>query len=404
MPDIKVPVRNFLKIKRLEDDPDRDGGILLVGTFVQSVLNENGELPPLNGDDDTTSKYFNYRFNDYKDDDNLTFRRTQDVPIEDEKENGSVVWRTTLQTRIPLKLDVEKEIFPFKLITATAEIELSSFSDEKQIIRPNIVLAREDFQLNASILEPKGGFRDYRDVDATLDDMGKLDLLSPYPTICYEYDKKKGYCPKYSVTFDLRIDGGVKFVGILLPLILVSVLNTLYLRNDLYLRDEMKEPEPDVKDLLEFSATLGLTVVFLFGNIYDPLDSKAGLQDTLYIIFIFISLILSSIPDSFNWRKAGVALFWISFVFPVSSYLRIWWLVHKKKPGKGSEKFFLEDKHCKDFSNDVFITLEPDPDDPKKLKEGIEQDLTKSKYTVKEEKKKYFISYGQIKRISLLDF
>ena len=397
---IKVPVRNFLMIKRLEDDPDNDDGVLLIGTIVQYVLNERG-LKSLNDtdddddDDDTQSKYFDYRFNDcsYKDDNTLAFRRTETSG----KYNN--IWRTTLQTKIPLNMKVEEEIFPFKLITATADIELSSGFHGNQTIRPNLVLAQKHcIRLNAAIQEPDGKFQDvHKDVDASLDCMTKYDLLSPYPDITYLYEKKKGYCPKYTVTFHLMIDGVGKFVGTLLPLLLVSTLNTLYL---MY---EMDQENNDAKDLLEFSSTLGLTVVFLFGSIYDPVASKAKWPDIVYVICIFFSLILSSISESFvggsfGYRIAGVALFWFSFVFPISNYARISWLMYRKRPRKGSEKLFVKDKTYKalnDFSKHAFITLETDPENKTELKEEVVQALKASKYTIDGDNsgKKYLISY-----------
>ena len=426
--EIKVPVRNFFLIKRLEDDPDNNAGVRLVGTFVQRVLIKNKDLNELkslnNNDTDKVSKYFDYRFNDFtcNDGNNLSVRRTQQEPVDD-----GIIWRTTLQARIPLKIDVQNEIFPFKLMTATAEIELSSFTndDNGTVVRPNIILHRKDKRLNVAIPQVEKRTNkfgecikivhkdiNYKDVDEALDHIGKLDLLSPYPDVCFEYDGEKDYCPKYTLTFHLSVDGRGKVVGIVLPLLLVSTLNTLYLKNDMTKDDnDDLNFKNDVQELLEFSATLGLTVVFLFGNIYDPIDSKAGLLDVLYIILIFVSLILSSISEnflggSFSCRIAGAALFWISFLFPISNYAKIRWLMRSKRPGKGSEnseEIFVNGKKSQDvkgFSEDDFITLERGPD-KKLLKDDIKNELEDAGYEVEVNEKKTLIRYGQKKRKTL---
>jgi len=388
--EIKVPVRNFLMIKRLEDDENKEGGVRLVGTIVQYVLHD-GKIASVNKiDADKLSKYFNYRINDRScdGDKTLTARR-----MEDPNPN---IWRTTFQAHIPLKIMVEEEYFPFKIIRATAGIELSSGADGDTRIRPNLVLANtENIRSNVNIsgVDRRGNID--TNVEDTLDGMVKYDLLTPYPEVVYKYDKEKGYCPVYAVTFHLTVNGNEKFVRTLLPLILVSALNTLYLWNDEYNDENDVSDKQNVKDLLGFTSTLALTVVFLFENIYDPAGNKAKLPDILYVLFIFVSLILSAIPST-AWRIVGAALFWCSFFFPISNYLRIKWKMHKKRPQKGTNKLFVKDddyKQLDDFQDDVFVRLEPDAEDKKELKAGTKEKFDPNVFDFDKDDKTIFIKY-----------
>ena len=340
--------------------------------------------------------------------DALEFRRTTTKDVEThDGVTKKPMWRTTFQARIPLKIEVVKEFFPFKIMKAKVEIELSSGSNGKQTIRPNLVPAKlSDIRSNVAIHEVKGKkntMATHRDVDKALDNMTKYDLLSPFPEVDFEYDKKKGYCPKYSVTFYLAIDGIAKFVGTLIPLVLVCTLNTLHLINDCKHSDEGNEAEK-VSELLNFSSMLALTVVFLFGSIYDPVgsNSKSSITDSLYILFIFCALILSAVPESFvsgNFaiRIIGAALFWLSFVFPIYNLGYSYWIMNQKKPKKGVEKLFLKDKSYlarDNFSEEFFIKLEPDENNPKDLKEDAKTEIEKT-YKLTDDGNNYIIRYKQ---------
>merc|ERR1712157_248642 len=137
---------------------------------------------------------------------------------------------------------------------------------------------------------------------------------------------------------------------------------------------------------------------------YDPVgsNSKSSITDSLYILFIFCALILSAVPESFvsgNFaiRIIGAALFWLSFVFPIYNLGYSYWIMNQKKPKKGVEKLFLKDKSYlarDNFSEEFFIKLEPDENNPKDLKEDTKTEIEKT-YKLTDDGNNYIIRYKQ---------
>lgn len=340
----RLPVNNFLLIKHCIDDPSVEFGLQLVGTFVQTVL-----FPPYLSP--IPDFHFDYRFADETatvGGDYLHLRRPE--PVFSKSHDGAD-WngtRSTFETKIPLIIDSVLEAFPFSILTATADIELSStFEDSLKLrLRPDLVLSKwdrrgnfalQDLKVRKSTLEKYEGMPagDPSLVRAILDKIDRTkhyDFVSPYPEVRYEYDDtKKKYCARYTLKYYVIKGGFTKFMTIILPIFMICAMNTINVLNDAF---DFGDGPVNVEDHIGVSSALGLTAVFLLPSIIE-LNTRQQLytQDNLYILFIFISLFMSSIPRNFAGSNApelfGMTLFWFSFISPIINAIKYYAFVRK---------------------------------------------------------------------------
>lgn len=432
-----LPVRQFLLIKRLEDIPGIEGGIRLVATFVQYVFNVS-RVERVNKCEPNMpeSKYFAYRFNDFAPSPNdLGFRRMEisDCYYDEDSKEKFPLWRSTFSGKIPMETETLLDVFPFKIVKVKLHIELnSSFVDNKRV-RPALVLSKKQ---EHHVGEPKkrdkplitciqpasdpqitdNGFFSFNQkknaLKEKLDQVQRYELVSPYPRAVYYFDKKKNYCPRYTITFVMKNKGIDKQIATILPLFLVSIINTysfLTLSSD-YLDEKFPIQEYDRRQEaveltgqhLALASTMAIVVVFLLRNIYEPsVKSNWLTMNNIYLILVFLSLILSAIPDTIfeHWRparKTGVILFWISFIFPINNIITFKKLVNEyvqsdddvEQFEKGSN--FLQWDSDNDPFSKFFVKLEKE--DGESLKH--QGDLKDNGYEVYTDEKDWRVCYG----------
>jgi len=132
-------------LKKIEDDVDVDGGVRLIGTFVQIVydLDEDQQNEII----DKQDVFFGYRFNEISaKEDDCHVRRTERVKSEVENAEGNKTTvlgtRTPIEVNLPLEIDSLKACFPFQIDLATVAIELSStfYDASKTTLRADILV------------------------------------------------------------------------------------------------------------------------------------------------------------------------------------------------------------------------------------------------------------------------
>jgi len=418
-----LPVRNFLLIKRLEDIPGVDGGVQLVSTLVQYVYNTS-RLARLKTSqpDDPETKFFAYRFNDFSPTDKeLGFRRTEvdEFVLDEGSDESFPLWRSTFSGRVPMELETIQDIFPFKIVKAKLHIELSSAFVDGNRVRPSIVLSkkqetpqgqpqRRDKPLIISVQSPSGPL--ISEAVKKVNKLESFELVSPYPRVCFFFDKKKNYCPRYSVHFVLKNKGVERQVATLLPLVLVSTINTLSWWTDGFGFEDVIDDYPDpfeARQHLVLSTLLALAAIFMFKTLYEP-SLKASLftKNNMYLFTIFFSLILSAIPRNVipknrmfatNFlRTAGMALLWASFLFPIGNYLAFLKLINEYTCSEEDAVSFEKGENFKQWKSSdpfskYFLKLE-NGKGPEKIKN--QRDLEDNGYEVDVASKDYRICYG----------
>jgi len=374
----KLPTRNLFMLKKIVDDDDVNGGLIMVGTFVQWVFDLTDEQVKAN-------TKFAYRFNENSPSKlACEMRRTQSFRTTET--NGT---RTTFQVRIPLEVDSLFSAFPFQIMKATAAIELSSICPEGSnwTLRPDLVLHKNDGRHTISIQNIKSsdedetifhgiGINSKKSSDTIVDQIldkidksKKYNFLSPYPKVYYEYDGKKKYCPRFVVSFYAVTSGFQKMVSIILPMILVTFLTLMNVVNDIMKVDEGGNPE-EATNHLQVASALTLTIVFILPQLLDDNCNREKLftEGNLYIIFFFFSLLLTSIPISIGTRIpeiVGVSLMGASLLLPLYN-CRSYFLIRKRFTEEANvsteKKTFLKDSSYVAFEEQTglsdFYTVE----------------------------------------------
>jgi hypothetical protein len=353
--DVSVCVHNFFLMKHVVDDGD---GLVVVGTFIQHAF--SGPNDELKLDD----LRFGYRFNDETADEDsglVKHRRT-----EKHETNMGTLHRHTFQVRAPLEVSVELDYFPFKVVSAKLLVELSTFTteDSKTLLRPNLIVHKSDkpnmFCVQKDQLVPSEGSI----LEQAKDKMDKaetFDFISPFPKVSYLYDTNKKYCPKFMLKFLMVEDGMKRFVEIVFPMFLIAGMNTIHVLNP--------DEEQDVVDYLANSATFALSVlVFLPTMVGSSRRQNLYTANNLYIMFIFLALLLSSIPqglvvDNNVFALMGLALYWASFLFPlVNGYRYLKFISFAKKDANENHFWPHANKNpykvSKDDAEDSFIKVE----------------------------------------------
>ena len=231
---VVVPVFATLLVKKVVEDPD--GGLSLIGTFIQRPLlydlqsfdRESGNQP---------QPYFDMRVNDGVSNDCFEFKKVaRDLsagPKMDRDRNGKdeagyfATAASTFVATMPLKLDSVYSEPPFNIMSATVMVELTSFIgtnalNEKFELRPSFVSHASDLRNLCCV-------RDWKD-DFKIDEMKLWEFVTPQPTLEFEYDgcfgKRPLYVPRLRVTFFLYEDFTRAFTEKILPVTLAYVAST----------------------------------------------------------------------------------------------------------------------------------------------------------------------------------
>ena len=198
--EVVVPVFATLVMKKLTEDTD--GNLSMIGTFIQRPLLY--DLKAFDRESGNESKpYFDMRVNEGESKDCFEVRKVArdlnegpQVDVRTDEKGYFATAASTFVASMPLKLDSVYNEPPFNIMSATVMIELTSFigtnaANEKFELRPSFVSHASDLRNLCSV-------RDWKD-DYKMDEMKRWELVSPMPTIEYEYDggkgKKSSTCP-----------------------------------------------------------------------------------------------------------------------------------------------------------------------------------------------------------------
>jgi len=361
----RVKVHHFFLIKHVIQE---DGALIAVGTFIQHCFVDEAIKENIKGSETTEIK-FGYRFNDLtadKDNGWIRHRRTE----KSETDMGTL-YRHTYQVKAPLEVTVEKDYFPFRVVSAKLLVELNTFTtpDNETRLRPNIILFLGDktnmFSIQKDSMSDVKGLTAFQMAKDKMDQADSYDFISPFPKVAYLYDTKKRYCPKFQLTFLMVEDGMKKFVEIVAPMILIACMNTIHVLNS--------DEQVDTADYIANSATFALSVFFFLPTLFGSSRiHKIWSPTNLYIIFIFVALALSSIPDTWAGHKlyaiAGMIIYWVSFLFPVVNGIRYLHYRQKKKrianpadfwPGKNKITFKASKNISHEFAKVGDIVFKP---------------------------------------------
>ncbi|CAJ1940056.1 unnamed protein product [Cylindrotheca closterium] len=369
--ELPIYVHNGFLIKHILDDPEVDDGLVLIGTFIQSAFAGPSSSPA--EDEEFRPRQpeirFTYRFNDQTADERsgaVDWRRTEKHRTRDLGE----CHRHTFQIKAPLELEVEFNAFPFKVVSATLLIEMSTFTtpDGRTRLRPNILLHTKEKRNMCQIQKgyarkpkPIGRFSStsifapaennhkelFLQAKEKIDRSYVYDFASPFPTITYYYDTTKHYCPKYSVSFLLVEDGMKKFIEIVFPMILIAAMNHLNVINAVWSVQGRTDETVEAVDYINNSATLALAVVVFLPTMFGRSRfHEVFTANNWYITTIFVALVLSALPHSIAgsiWpARVGAYLFWGSFFFPIINGFRFLYFVQSQRKSLRPE-FFMED-------------------------------------------------------------
>ena len=302
-PEVVVPVFATLLVKKIKED--MDGNVSLDATFIQRPL-----LYDIEAFDRESGKealpYFAMRVNEGESKDCFELRKVtrglSEAPktaVHTDKKGYFATAASTFVATLPLKLDVVYSEPPFKIMSVTVTIELTSFIgtnalNEKFELRPSFVSHASDLRNLCSV-------RDWKD-DYKMDEMKRWELVSPMPTIEYEYDGGKGkkslYVPKLRLTYYLYEEAIQPVIETVMPIIFAYVANTYNIINS------FKDEEREFKDYLANNVGIGLTIVFIIPSIAksDAFDAEWK-WNYVYVVWIFASLVLSLPAYLVRWQE-----------------------------------------------------------------------------------------------------
>ena len=135
-----------------------------------------------------------------------------------------------------------------------------------------------------------------------MDEMKRWELVTPMPTIEYEYDGGKGkkslYVPKLRLTYYLYEEAIQPIIETVMPIIFAYVANTYNIINS------FKDEEREFKDYLANNVGIGLTIVFIIPSIAksDAFDAEWK-WNYVYVVWIFASLVLSLPAYLVRWQE-----------------------------------------------------------------------------------------------------
>uniref|UniRef100_A0A7S2EUF5 Uncharacterized protein n=1 Tax=Ditylum brightwellii TaxID=49249 RepID=A0A7S2EUF5_9STRA len=325
---VTVPVQNYFYLKHIVGDED---DLVLVGSIIQCVFHR--DISGLQNNDGLFD--FGYRLNEVAAYDDVLVMRKE------VSEKGA---KTLFQMRAPLNLDVYFHSFIFKVLTATLTVELSTSHTSSKTFLPDLLLAKKDLRHNASIridTNPLPGIV-IEDLKRSMDKMAKYDFITPFPTVEYFYDAKRGNCSKCKLTFylrDVKDYSGSKIIEVLAPMLLISTLNTAHVFNP------ENNGDTSVTEYISNAATIALASVFLLE--YLSVETTQILTETtLYLLMIFVGLALSSLPEALVGTRgvaiAGAVLVWLSLCIPMKAAIMFYLLQNKILRARKYQQFVMD--------------------------------------------------------------
>lgn len=390
----KVRVLHTFILQRITDSEDVEGRVEMQGTFVQRVLDLTKEEAEAFCNQENSTAFFEYRFNQQvATEGNVRVRRVdREVVFEvDEKgkpkldENGknSIAChgcRTTMKVRIPLQVELVASAFPFEISRLDATIELRSIVLNGKRIRGDLLLHDSDprhticmgLGLGLDGLLENYGLRVAEsrcEIQKALDTIDKTkgySLISPYPEVCYTNNDTKmvNYCTRFTLTFFAVNAGFQKLVAIVLPMILVTFLAILNVMNDVWASCESESDDcvegEEVTNHLEVTSALTLTIIFVLPQVVDNdsyrLKFKLMTREAISIMVFFLSLVLASVPrrlslsHSASTEIVGVTLMALStFLVPLHNFYIYFGfrnnIYNTAKRSLRTNQFLLDDTH-----------------------------------------------------------
>ncbi|KAL3937689.1 MAG: hypothetical protein SGBAC_007259 [Bacillariaceae sp.] len=362
-----VNVHHSFVIKHISDDGN---GLMVTGTFIQYVFCSNQELIEAYGSNtneageecDIDGVHFEYRFNDTSADDEKCLVQYHGVDIQEHTDMGKL-FRHSYYVKIPLAIDVQLECFPFRVISASLLVELTTFTtnDKTLRVRPDLIVHKRD-KTNMFSIEPNSWRLDSRSpleqAKDIIDQSTNYDLVSPFPRVSYIYNPQKNYCPKFRIRFLMVQLGSKKMLEILLPMFLIAVLNTIQV---------MGGEETEIADYTGNLANSALSVLIVLPVIIGGSGHIQTLwrASNFYILTIIFALALSSVPFAFGGHNdiamAGMILYWVSFLFPILNCFRYVRFVRHAKFNKAGAAIHF-------WASDDFETNHLEPYNPSEYK------------------------------------
>jgi hypothetical protein len=323
-----VPVLQTFLVKELKESESL--GPFILGTFVQRTFGLSGEEKGVP---------FAYRFNnDSTDDKGLVLRRIEHSKCKIGSMNNVEISRFTEVVRAPVQFSMAFDQYPFTILCATAEIELSTREDKSKRnirLRPNLIIDKNEIRHCVSVQNENG--IQSQILTKSSDKLLNYSFVTPYPQLSFIYDDKKKYCPVFRVSLMMKKDGMPKFISIILPALLVSVLTTL----NWYTANNNNNKSGVVNDYL-----INATLIAIIAAVSLPHMSRSRMANQIftlydaYVVFLFVSLALASIPPSLTAIttmvcEVGVILVWVSLAFPLNSLARYLFQIHQIKQEHG---------------------------------------------------------------------
>jgi len=325
--DYNVPVSNLFVLKHIKDNPEEENGLLIVGTIVQIINDEN----------DCFKKCFDheasfpYRLNEEDGEDYVKFCKM---------ERKRKVVRSTFSLKAPLDIVDVFDKFPCRIMKAKLTVELSTipFYGNNIKVRPKFCLNIEAKSSNISLQDSavirgsNGGF--IRGVK--FPNLSEKVLLrdkdqNVVPHVAYIM--KKDESSKLELTFFLFECGVSKFVTVVCPMLLVCVMNYFKVRTSQIDVDNYVVSS----EYLGNSAAFACTIVLLIEHVI-PKSRKNSMvcSDTLYLVSVFTALALISVSAKETWyekfpAEIGYCLFFTSFIIPLANKIQYYYCMRKVK-------------------------------------------------------------------------
>lgn len=347
--DVLLSVHHSFVIKNISDDGN---GLVVTGTFSQYVFCSNHDLIEYGNnrseddeDNDMIGVSFGYRFNDTSAEDEKYFVQYQGTEIQEKTDMGKLFLHR-YYVKLPLELDVQLDCFPFRVISASLLVELTTFitDGQKLKVRPDLLIHRRD-KTNMFRIEPDSWHPDSRSpmyqAKDIIDQSESYDLVSPFPRVSYIYNPEKNHCCQFRVRFLMVQNGSKKMLEILAPMILIAGLNTI---------NVLQGEDDNILDYTGNSATFALSVLVFLPTIGSGASHVQELwrASNMYVISIILALGFSSV--AFQWlgnnnlATAGMILLWGSFLFPILNFLRyVRFARHAKFNKAGAASHFWAD-------------------------------------------------------------
>jgi hypothetical protein len=295
-PDVNVDVSLTLLCKRIEDDPNRQGGLILVGTLIQRIVSNQVEE-------------FEFRVNECRKSDNMIQVRTKKALID--PQSGRVGNSITADVLLPLVLKQDETVpFPFGLFKGTVTLELSTFVDANGVkYKPTILTPHAEADIREIVCLRN------RDED-TFDESKLYDTVYPAPRVNILPAKIRGLYPAIEFSWSLSTPCLTPLVTTLFP---SAVLTFLQWVNWIFIAKRAK----DMNSYLTNAITIVLALVVVIPQVRSGLSANRNNSSVIdfAVFLVFFGTAMSAYPDvcKTNISEIGLLITSISFLLPFAS-------------------------------------------------------------------------------------